>query len=151
MSLRQILAAAVAVSLTALAAGGQAQTMTPEQRQALDAAERWLVPVDAQRYPDAWAMAAESFKASVGQQEFRDGIRNIRKDFGRVVARKSEKMAFVGEPPKPDDASAGIKEGMQVSILFDAKFSGKKKQATEEVTMVLEKDGLWRVAGYYIR
>jgi ribosomal protein S17E len=34
--------------------------------------------------------------------------------------------------------------------MFDATFAGNK-QAQEEVTMVLEKDGVWRVAGYYIR
>jgi uncharacterized protein DUF4019 len=152
MSMRQSIAMAAAVLLTALAVVSQvqAQSVTPEQRQALDAAERWLAPLDAQRYADAWAMAAESFKASVGRQEFRDGIRNIRKDYGKVIARKAEKMGFVGEAPNPNDAATGPKQGTQVAILFETKFAGKK-QATEELSMVLEKDGLWRVAGYYIR
>ena len=150
MSLRRILAAAAALLLMTLAVGGQAQSMSPEQREALNAAERWLVPVDTQRYTDAWAMAAESFKANVARQQFRDGIRNIRKDYGRVVARKSEKIGFVGQPPNPDNLSASAKEGMQIAIMFDTTFAGNKR-ASEEVSMVLEKDGLWRVAGYYIR
>ena len=149
MSVRRILAAAAAVLLMGLSVGGQAQSITPEQRKALNAAERWLVTVDAERYANAWTMAAESFKASVPQQEFRDGIRNIRKDYRRVVLRKSEKIGFVGDAPKPDDPSGAAKEGMQIAILFDTKFAGNKR-ATEEMSVVLE-DGLWRVAGYNIR
>jgi hypothetical protein len=125
-----------------------AQGMTPEQRNALNAAERWLVPVDAQRYADAWAMSAASFKGSVDRTKFRDGMRDLRKEYGRVVLRKAEKMAFVGSRPAPEDS--GPKEGAQLSILFDTKFV-RNRQATEEVLMELEKDGLWRVAGYYIR
>jgi Protein of unknown function (DUF4019) len=141
---------AAAVLLIGLAALGHAQNMMPAQRQALNAAERWLVPVDEQRYADAWAMAADSFKGSVNREQFRDGIRKIRNDYGRVVTRTGEKMAFVGEPPNANDPEAPPKEGTQVAIMFDTKFAGEK-QAAEQVTMVLEKDGLWRVAGYYIR
>lgn len=150
MRLRLILAAAAAVLLMGLSVGGQAQSITPEQRQALNAADRWLATVDAERYANAWAMASESFKAGVAQKEFRDGIRKIRLDYGRVVLRKTEKIGFVGEAPKPDDPSGAAKEGMQIAILFDTKFAGSKR-ATEEMSVVLERDGLWRVAGYHIR
>ena len=148
--LRRILMVSVVAFLPGLAAGAAAQSLSPDQRQALDAAERWLVPVDAQRYNDAWAMASAPFKAAVGRDDWRDGIRKIRKDYGKVVARKGQRMAYVGEAPGPDYPTTGPKEGMKIGILFDSTFAGKKK-ATEEMTMVYEKDGLWRVAGYYIR
>jgi hypothetical protein len=137
-------------SLAFVAAGAAAQTMMPAQREALNAAERWLVPVDAQRYNDAWAMAAESFKAKVPRDSFRDGIARIRKDYGKVVKRSGEKMAFRGDVPAPDQGDPTPKPGAEVAILFDAAFAGNK-QAQEEITMVYEKDGVWRVAGYYIR
>ncbi|MFO1313504.1 MAG: DUF4019 domain-containing protein [Burkholderiales bacterium] len=127
-----------------------AQTMMPAQREALNAAERWLVPVDAQRYGDAWAMAAETFKAKVPRDGFRDGIAKIRKEYGKVENRVGERMAFRGEVPAPDQADAQAKPGAEVSILFDTTFAGSRK-AQEEITMVLEKDGVWRVAGYYIK
>ena len=150
MNLRRAFLFGIASLLVAGTAGVAAQTMMPAQREALNAAERWLVPVDAERYADAWAMASESFKAKVGREEWRDGIRAIRKDYGRVVTRQGEKMAFVGEAPKADDPGGPGKVGMQVAILFDTKFV-RDRQATEEIMMVLEKDGLWRVAGYHIR
>ena len=45
---------------------------------------------------------------------------------------------------------APSKVGTEVAILFESTFAGKK-QAQEEMNMVLEKDGIWRVAGYYIK
>jgi len=140
-----LLAAALLASLAAFA---HAQPIAPDQREALNAAERWLVPVDAQRYADAWAMGAASLKATVGRNEFRDGMRDLRKEYGRVVLRKAEKLAYLGAPPSPEEG--GTKEGAQMSILFDTKFV-RNRQATEELLMELEKDGLWRVAGYFIR
>jgi len=127
-----------------------AQTMMPAQREALNAAERWLVPVDTQRYADAWTMASESFKAKVARDSFRDGIAAIRKDYGKVEKRSGEKMAFRGDMPAPDQGNAPMKAGTEVAVLFDTVFAGRK-QAQEEVTVVLEKDGVWRVAGYYIK
>ncbi|MCC7327394.1 MAG: DUF4019 domain-containing protein [Burkholderiales bacterium] len=150
MSLRSALLVIAAALLPAFAAGASAQAMSPDQRTALDAAERWLVAVDAGRYADAWAMASAPFKSAVGRDQWRDGIRDIRKDYGGIVTRKGEKMAYVGEKPAPDYPTTGPKEGMQIGIHFDSRFAGDRR-ATEEVTMVFEKDGLWRVAGYYIR
>jgi len=145
---RRIAALLAAVLFGTASAFAQAQGMTPEQRDALNAAERWLVPLDAQSYADAWAMAATSLKASVDRNRFRDGIRDVRKNYGRVVRRKAEKMGYLGSPPGPEDG--GSKEGAQISILFETTFVRDRK-ANEEMVMELEQDGLWRVAGYHIR
>jgi hypothetical protein len=147
MKLSGWLLAGMVAALVAVAGAAAAQSMSPDQREALDAAEKWLVPVDAGRYQDAWAMAAEQFKSQVARDQFRDGLRTIRKDYGRLVSRKGEKMGYVGEPPTPE---GGLKEGLKVVILFATKFAGDKS-ASEEMTMVYEKDGVWRAASYYIR
>ena len=136
--------------LAAVACASLAQSMTPVQREALNAAEKWLVPVDSRRYNDAWAMAAESFKAQVARDDFRNGIAKIRKDYGKLVKRSGEKMAFRGDAPVADQGDAPLKVGAEVAILFESTFAGNK-QAQEEINMVLEKDGIWRVAGYYIK
>ena len=138
------------VVLIGFAGAAAAQSMVPAQREALNAAERWLVPIDTGRYGDAWSMAAETFKAQVPRQAFRDGIAKIRKDYGKVVSRSGEKMAFRGEAPAPEQSDAPTPPGTEVAILFETKFAGKKN-AVEEMTMVLEKDGIWRTAGYYIK
>ena len=66
------------------------------------------------------------------------------------MKRSGEKMAFRGDVPAPDQGNVPPKVGAEVAILFETTFAGDK-QAKEEVTMVLEKDGIWRTAGYYIR
>lgn len=132
------------------ACAASAQSMSPPQREALSAAERWLERVDAGRYADAWAMASEPFKATVGKQQWSDGVRKLRKDYGRVVTRKGDRMAFVGAAPNPDDPSSLGKPGLQIAIIFETKFAGNKL-ASEQTTLVLEPDGLWRVSGYYIK
>ena len=140
----------LAFAFCAAAASASAQTMMPAQREALNAAERWFVPLDAQRYNDAWTMSSEAFKAKVPREAFREGVSRIRKDYGKNVKRSGERMAFKGDVPAPDQADQAPKPGAEVVIMFEATFAGNK-QAQEEVTMVLEKDGIWRVAGYYIK
>lgn len=147
MIARRAFLAMVTAALVAPAVG---QGMDPPQRAALNAAERWLVPVDSERYADAWAMASETFKTTIPRQEWRDGIRKIRKDYGRVVLRKGDKLAFIGAAPDPLDPASQKKPGLKVAIIFDTKFAGNK-QAVEEMTMVMEPDGIWRVASYYIK
>jgi hypothetical protein len=134
----------------AMTSGVAAQPIPPDQREALNAAERWLEPVDDKRYANAYAMASAKFKSTIDRQEWLDGMRDIRKDYGRVVARKGAKIGYFGQAPGPDYPTTGPREGMQITILFDTKFAGNR-QAVEEVVMIYENDGLWRVAGYHIR
>lgn len=138
------LAVALVACVTPLAL---AQAMSPSQRDALNAAEVWLVRVDKQQYGPAWQAAAESFRTSVSRRDWNDGIARLRKEYGRFVSRKGEKIACVGEAPGTEGVA---KPGMKIVIHFDTKFAGNKA-ATEEVTMTLEGDGVWRPMGYYIQ
>jgi hypothetical protein len=123
--------------------------MSVAERNALNAAEKWLVFVDDGRYAEAWPRAATSFKSKVPRQEWRDGARDLRRPYGRVISRKAEKLAFTGAAAPAADGGE-LKPGATVAIIFDTKFAGNK-QANEEVSMEYEKDGIWRVAGYFIR
>ncbi len=127
-----------------------AQGMTPPQREALTAAEAWLARVDQQRYADAWTAAAEPFRASVAKQAFVEGAPKLRKGLAKVASRSGEKLAYVGAPPDPADPSGAAKPGLKIAIHFTTEFAGGK-QATEEVTMLLESDGVWRPVGYYLQ
>ena len=147
MRLPRLLVIGAAAFLPALATCAQAQSMSPDQRAALDGAERWLVPVDAGRYADAYAMASDEFRKGVTREQWQSGMGAIRREFGKVDKRTAEKMGFLGEPPKPDTPLA---PGTKVVILFHGK-SARKPEVEEEMTMVYEKDGIWRMASYYIR
>ena len=68
---------------------------------------------------------------------------DMRRPFGRGVLRKAEKLACTTPEPKGEP-------GEKIVILFDTRFVANRK-AEEEVTLVREKDRIWRVTGYYIR
>jgi Protein of unknown function (DUF4019) len=145
MMLRRVLA----LVLVLLAAGG-AQAMSTAERNALNVAEKWLVFVDDGRYAEAWPRSAASFKAKVSRQEWRDGARELRQPYGRMVQRKAEKIAFISAEAPAGDGAEPLKTGATVAIIFATKFAGDKT-VNEEVTVEYEKDGIWRVAGYFIR
>ena len=143
MNVRRAFVVALAVAAMAGWAGGAAAAMSPEERRALTSAERWLVPVDAGHSANAYAMTAADFKATVTREQGRDGMRDLRKPYGRVVLRQAEKLAFATPDPRGGP-------GEKIVILFATKFVANKT-AEEEVTLVRESDGLWRVTGYFIR
>ncbi len=143
MNPRRAFVAALALAAVAGWAGGAAAAMSPVERQALNSAERWLVPVDAGNSANAYAMTAAEFKGTVTREQWRDGMRDLRKPYGRVVLRKAEKLAYTTPDPKGEP-------GEKIVIMFSTKFVANKT-AEEEVTLVRENDGLWRVTGYFIR
>jgi len=109
---------------------------------AIAAAEKWLRIVDEEKYAESWQETAELFKRSVTADQWRQALDGTRKPLGKQIARKVKKSSYVTSVP-------GGPDGQYVIIEFAASFENKKT-AIETVTPMLEKDGVWRVAGYYI-
>ncbi len=149
-SLRPLLCLLAIALLPHFAAGVARAAPTPEEQDAINAAEKWLVQVDAGRGADAWAMASASFKSSVDREKWRVGLAELRKPFGNMESRKAAKIAHVGEVAAGTTGPRGLTPGSQVTILFETRFTGGKA-ADEEVMLVRENDSIWRVAGYFIR
>ncbi len=133
-----------------LAVGVAFAATTAEEQDAINAAEKWLVPVDANKSAEAWAMSSASFKSAVDRQKWQAGLADLRKPYGRLESRKPAKIAHVGEAPAGKSGPRGVAPGSQVTILFETRFAGGKV-VDEEVMLVREVDGVWRVAGYFIR
>jgi hypothetical protein len=60
-----------------------------------------------------------------------------------VVARKLKSKQYTRTLP-------GAPDGEYVVIQYETTFENKQS-ATETVTPMLDKDGVWRVSGYYIK
>jgi len=110
---------------------------------AMSAAEKWLALVDQGRYAESWNEAAPYFKNAVQQEQWAQSLEARRKPFGRAVSREMQKMTYKTSLP-------GAPDGEYMVIQFATSF-GKKKAAVETVTTMAEKDGSWRVSGYYIK
>jgi hypothetical protein len=110
---------------------------------AMNAAEQWLALVDGGRYAESWTEAAQYFKNSVQQEQWAQSLEARRKPFGKVVSREMKKMTYRTSLP-------GAPDGEYMVIQFATSF-GRKRAAVETVTTMAEKDGSWRVSGYYIK
>jgi hypothetical protein len=111
--------------------------------QAQVAAKSWLVLVDGGKYGQSWDDAASLFKAAVAKADWEKAVKGVRAPLGALKARKVKSATFARTLP-------GAPDGEYVVIQFDAQFENKAA-AIETVTPMKDKDGTWRVSGYYIK
>ena len=112
-------------------------------REALKSAEQWLSLVDAGKFAEGWKTAADYFRTAVSQEQWERSLDTVRKPLGNLVSRKLKSARYTRSVP-------GAPDGEYVILQFDTSFANKKN-AIETVTPMLDKDGQWRVSGYYIR
>jgi hypothetical protein len=114
----------------------------PEQL-AQQSADAWLALVDSGKYADSWQEAAQLFKAAVSKEKWRDALRGTRDPLGKMLSRKLKSATYAKTLP-------GAPDGEYVVIQYESSFE-HKQSAVETVTPMLDKDGQWRVSGYYIK
>lgn len=114
----------------------------PEQL-AQRSAESWLALVDSGKYAESWDEAAPIFKAAVTQEQWKRALGAKRDPFGRVLSRKLISSTYTTTLP-------GAPDGEYVVIKYESSFE-HKQSAIETITPMLDKDGKWRVSGYYIK
>lgn len=127
--------------LTACSSGEAARELS--QRSARLAAEAWGSLIDAQRYDDAWNESAAMVKSSMNKERWIAELRRARNSMGQLQSRILKDASPTRELP---NAPRGEYYLIQYQTIFVNRLS-----ANETLVMVLEPDGRWRVAGYYIR
>jgi hypothetical protein len=131
-----ILRIALLIGLSLLLVVGIATAQNPQT-------EKWLATVDKGKYVDSWQEAAEYFKNAVTKEQWEQSMLSFRKPMGRLVSRKVQSTLYKTSLP-------GAPDGEYVIITFETAFENKAS-AVETVTPMLEKDGKWRVSGYFIK
>ena len=127
--------------LLGICPGGQAQ-MKPEQL-AHQSSDAWLALVDSGKYPGSWQEASQIFKAAVTKEQWQSALRGSRDPLGKMLSRKLKSATYTKTLP-------GAPDGEYVVIQYESSFE-HKQSAVETVTPTLDKDGKWRVSGYYIK
>jgi hypothetical protein len=122
-------------------AGAQAQQKPEDLAQ--QSAGNWLELVDSGKHADSWQEAASMFKAAVSKEQWQGMMRASRDPLGKMLSRKLKSAAYTKTLP-------GAPDGEYVVIQYDSSFE-HKQSAVETVTPTLDKDGKWRVSGYYIK
>ena len=113
------------------------------EKAAITAFGAWLSLVDEGNYAESWNQAAVLFKAAVTKEQWQTMVKAVRAPLGKVVARKLKSKQYTKTLP-------GLPDGEYVVIQYETMFE-KKQSAIETVTPMLDKDGKWRVSGYYIK
>ena len=113
------------------------------ERKALVSSNAWLEMVDKSRYAESRENAAELFRTAVSKEQWKQTLTSVRKPLGRVISRKPRSTQYTMTLP-------GAPDGEYVVIQYETTFENKKS-AIETITPMLDKDGTWRVTGYYIR
>ncbi|QQS45932.1 MAG: DUF4019 domain-containing protein [Acidobacteriota bacterium] len=107
------------------------------------AASKWLGLIDGGRYDESWDAASEMFKKAITKDDWKSAIEKVRQPLGAVKSRKIKTSQYVVNPE-------GAPEGEYVMIQYDSSFDGLAS-AVETLTPMKDKDGVWRVSGYYIK
>lgn len=133
-----LVAAALSADQAGEKAGDDAAT-----KAAREAAKSWLAVVDSGWYAESWSQASLAFRKQITAERWKDAVRSARTPLGRLLSREFKSAEYSRTLP-------GAPDGEYVVILYDGSFQNKK-EALETVVTMKEKDGAWKVAGYFIK
>ena len=119
-------------------AGGNARTTA-----AIRAAEDFLLLLDTGQYGQSWDTAASLFQKQVPKEAWIKQISGLLPAFGAVKNRTITSAQYSTTLP-------GAPDGEYVVIQYRSAFANKE-QAVETIPPMLDKDGQWRVSGYYLK
>jgi hypothetical protein len=104
---------------------------------------RWLELADAGNYGATWDQAASAFQAAVTRPDWESTSRSLRAAFGKAKSRTVKSAVYSTTLP-------GAPSGEYVVIQYVTQLEGERT-AVETVTPQRDKDGIWKVSGYYIK
>jgi uncharacterized protein DUF4019 len=130
--------------------GARAQAPTPQDgvqemdlTPAMAAASSWLAIVDLGLYGQSWEATALVFKDAVPRTQWEKSLQELRGALGPLASRKLASATYTRALP-------GAPAGEYVVIQYHSRFENRPL-ATEIVTPMRDRDGAWRVSGYFIR
>jgi len=107
------------------------------------ASQAWLALTDSGAYSQSWEQSASLFQAAVSQSSWATTIQGVRLPLGALKSRLVKSATLTRSLP-------GAPAGEYVVIQYETQFE-HKANAIETVTPVRERDGSWKVSGYYIK
>jgi len=113
------------------------------EKDALKAAEEWLILIDTGEYGLSWDNAAELFKKAITKEQWEKTLKAVRPPMGDLISRNVKSAIYTNSLP-------GAPDGEYFVIQFSTSLTNKKS-AIETVTPMKDPDGKWRVSGYYIK
>jgi hypothetical protein len=120
-----------------------AQDLIAKQEAAKQAAQSWLALVDRGDYGQSWQDAASFFQSKISKADWEKALQQVRAPLGAASSRKLLGALYQTELPNAP-------KGEYVIIQYKAEFASGGS-FIETITPLLDKDGKWRVSGYFIK
>jgi hypothetical protein len=114
-----------------------------KEKAATDAATPWLALVDSGQYGESWFQAASSFRNSLSKEQWKNALDGARAPLGKVITRQLKSATYTTKLPN-------VPAGDYVIIEYDTSFSNASRMI-ETVIPMREKDGKWKVSGYFVK
>jgi len=105
--------------------------------------QAWLALTDSAKYAESWNGASTLFKTAITKADWEKAIRATRAPLGALKSRTLKSATFARTLP-------GAPDGEYVVIQYETAFENKAS-AVETITPMLDRDGSWRISGYYIK
>jgi hypothetical protein len=135
------------VSLVGVLLTGGLRSLAQDKDKNAEAVQRadeaWLTLVDSAKFAESWKEAAAAFHAAVSEEKWVSAMQEFRVPLGKLQTRKLKSASYTRTLP-------GVPDGEYEVLIFESSFE-HKQAAAETVISSVEKDGVWRVAGYYIK
>lgn len=100
--------------------------------------------VDAEQYGKSWDTCAAYLKNQISREDWIKKLSAVRSVTGKLLDRKQTNISYT------KNTDEGIPEGEYMVFDFDSTFQNKE-HLPEILTMMLDKDNTWRVAGYFFK
>ena len=113
------------------------------KKRATKSAEAWLELIDHGHYGESWDSAAAYFQSAISRDAWQRSLRAVRKPLGKTIIRTLSGRRY-------ETALPGAPDGEYVIIQYKTSFENKKS-SIETITPMLERDGTWKVSGYFIK
>ena len=108
-----------------------------------EAAEDFLQLIDSEKYEQGWESSSALMREKIFLEVWNQQIPAMRNKVGALSNRKQDSSSL-------SDWAEGAPDGQYLTFKYASSFE-KKAEAIETIILVLEEDGRWRVAGYFIK
>jgi hypothetical protein len=119
-----------------------AQDVAAKREAAEHAARTWLALVDGGDYGQSWQEAASFFQSKVSKADWQKALQQARAPLGAAGHRTLAGSVYQTDLPNAP-------KGEYVTVQFKTEFVNGA--FIETVTPMFEKDGKWRVSGYFVK
>jgi Protein of unknown function (DUF4019) len=120
-----------------------AQDVAAKREIAEKAARSWLALVDRDDYGSSWQEASSFFRSKVSQADWEKALQQVRLPLGAAGNRTRMGSMYQTDVPNAP-------KGEYVVLQYKTEMASGGS-VIETVTPMLDKDGKWRVSGYFVK